>query len=305
MSNLHGDPELPAWLREIYPFRSHFLDVGDAQFQSDSDAVPCRMHYVDEGEGRALLMLHGNPTWSFFYRQMVAALSANRRCVVPDHLGCGLSDKPQNYPYRLSDHIDNLEMLVNDLDLNQFDMVVHDWGGPIGLGVAEKMPDRVRRLVVLNTAAFRSRDMPFSIRIARLPGLGSILIRGCNAFVRGASRYGVCRPLSPEITAGFAYPYRNWSDRIAVDRFVKDISASPGHPSYDVLNKIEKGLGELAAKPTLIAWGMRDFVFTERFLGRWLELLPNARVRRFQNAGHLLLEDAGDEILPLVKDFLS
>jgi pimeloyl-ACP methyl ester carboxylesterase len=263
------------------------------------------MHYLDEGEGRAVLMVHGNPTWSFFYRRLVAAMSGGRRCVVPDHLGCGLSDKPQDYPYRLSDHIGNLEHLVDHLNLDRFDLIVHDWGGPIGLAVAEKMADRVGRLVIFNTAAFRSQQMPPSIRIARFPVLGSVLIRGCNAFSRGAVRSAVCRPLRAEVAAGFLYPYRNWNDRVAVNGFIKDIPLSPRHPSYDTLLRIEERLPVLAGIPTLIAWGMQDFVFTKHFLEAWAHHIPNAQVHRFESAGHYLLEDAGDEILPLVKDFLD
>ena len=141
-----GDP-FPDFLQREYPFRSCFFDL---QVDSKETAPgsgsfdPLRLHYLDEGAGEAVLMLHGNPTWSFFYRNIIRELRDSFRCVAPDHIGCGLSSKPQRYGYRLSDHIENLATLVDSLNLESFHLIVHDWGGPIGMALAERMPEAIR-----------------------------------------------------------------------------------------------------------------------------------------------------------------
>ncbi len=149
-----------AWRAE-YPFESHYLPTPAG-----------RIHYVDEGRGRPVLFVHGNPTWSFYWRRAVAAAAPTHRAVAIDHLGCGLSDKPQDWGYRLADHVENLERLVLHLDLSNITLVVHDWGGAIGFGVATRHPDRFRDFVVTNTAAFRAPHIPFRIAACRVPGLG-------------------------------------------------------------------------------------------------------------------------------------
>jgi len=174
-------------LGELYPFRPHWLDVGDA-------GAPIRMHYLDEGprDAPAVLMLHGNPTWSFYYRTLIPGLAERCRVVVPDHVGCGLSDKPQEGAYyALERHIANLEALVAHLDLRDLTLVLHDWGGAIGMGFATRHPERVARLVVLNTAAFYQPALPLRIKLCRIPLVGDVLLRGLNAFARLALRWAV------------------------------------------------------------------------------------------------------------------
>ncbi len=284
---------LPKYLRDIYPFASHFLEFDGT-----------RLHYLDEGQGEAVLMFHGNPTWSFYYRNLILGLRDRFRCIAPDHIGCGLSDKPQRYAYRLSDHIENSVRLVEHLNLSRFHIIVHDWGGPIGLGLATRMPEKVGSIVVLNTAAFSATEMPLPLKICRLPLLGSVLVRGCNLFARPALNMAVCKPMSKEVKAGYIFPYDSWENRIATLRFVQDIPINPQHPSFSVLKEIEGSLEKLAGKPMLICWGMKDFVFTEKFLTEWMRHFPSAKAHRFAEAGHYLLEDAGDETLELVKEFL-
>ena len=137
----------------LYPFKSHSLDLDSYRY-----------HYLDEGQGETLLMLHGNPTWSFYYRNLILDLKKTYRCVVPDHMGMGKSDKPQNYPYTLSQHIDNLVALVSELSLKDITLVVHDWGGAIGMGFAVRYPEKVKRLILFNTAAFLSKKIPIQLR---------------------------------------------------------------------------------------------------------------------------------------------
>jgi len=152
-------------------------DLAEYPFQ------PCRLEieghslaYLDEGQGPAVVMVHGNPSWSYLYRNLVSGLRDRYRCIVPDHLGCGFSDKPTDYPYRLKNHVDNLERLLEALGVERCILVVHDWGGAIGMGWAGRHPERVAGVVVLNTAAFRSPRLPLRIAICRWPVLGSLLI---------------------------------------------------------------------------------------------------------------------------------
>ncbi|MHB2019778.1 MAG: alpha/beta fold hydrolase [Candidatus Xenobia bacterium] len=277
-----------------YTFASHHLTLPDGT----------RCHYVDEGQGDPVLMVHGNPTWSFYYRSLIEALRPRYRVIAPDHVGCGLSDKPQQYDYRLAQHIDNLEHLVTTLDLRRISLIVHDWGGAIGMGVAGRHPDRFSRFVVSNTAAFRSNLMPKLLSLARVPVLGEALIRGGNAFALGATWLALQKSMSPEVRAAYLSPYRDWATRIATARFVQDIPLNDRHPSYRTLVEVEQGLSRLTHHPMMLVWGERDWVFTPAFLERWIELFPDAQVHRFPDVGHLVLEDAPDRVLPLVEQFL-
>lgn len=293
MTDSAAQPSSPDW-RQLYPFASHYAETSGG-----------RQHYVDEGEGPAVVMIHGNPTWSFYYRDLAKSLRGTNRVIVPDHMGCGLSDKPQDYPYTLRQHIDNLEHLLNDeLQVQNFDLVVHDWGGAIGMGYAVRHPDRIRRLVILNTAAFLLDFCPWRIRVCRWPVVGPLAVRGLNGFARAATTMAVRTPLSPEVRAGLLAPYDSWANRVAILRFVQDIPLRRSHPSWETVTDIQKQLHLLAEKPMLICWGMQDFCFTEAFLDIWQSYFPHARTHRFEDAGHYVLEDAGERVIPLVERFL-
>jgi haloalkane dehalogenase len=290
------DPRAASWGRE-YPFASHFVDVDGG-----------RMHYVDEGprDAPVLVCLHGNPTWSFYWRALVRSqVAAGMRVIAPDHMGCGMSDRPQAWPYRLADHIANVERLLDHAGVTRFSLAVHDWGGAIGMGVATERPDAVEKLVVTNTAAFRSSDIPPSIASVRIPVFGRIAVLRFNAFAGAATFRAVERKLTPDAKAGLLAPYSNPHDRIATLRFVEDIPMKPAHPSYARLARIEERLSLLAAKPMLILWGDADFCFTPKFRARWQQLFPNATVHAWKDVGHYVMEDAPDRVLPLVRDFLG
>lgn len=277
-----------------YPFSPVSVTVADGH----------RISCVDEGEGMPVVMLHGNPSWSYLYRQLILDLRGNYRCLAPDHLGCGLSDKPQDYPYRLADHIDNLEQVLAQRNIERCVLVVHDWGGAIGMGWAVRHPERVAGLMVMNTAAFPSPHIPLRIAVCRWPVLGPLLVRGLNLFARGAVRMAVVNPMAPEVAAGFVAPYDSWANRVAVHRFVQDIPMRPSHPSWPTLVEIEAGLARLSAKPMLLCWGGRDFCFHDWFYREWRRRFPQAQPHYFPEAGHYLLEDALPEIAPRVRDFL-
>ena len=283
-----------------YDFTHHYADVGGL-----------RMHYLDEGRGQTVVMLHGNPNWSFYYRNLVKALRGRYRCLVPDHIGCGLSDKPtdDSYEYSLKQRVSDLECWLDKIHATQdLTLVVHDWGGMIGMAYATKYPDRIRRLVVLNTGAFHlpaTKPVPWQLKMAR-GLLGSILVRGFNAFSLGAVQTCVTRrPMPRDVGRAYCDPYNSWQNRIAVHRFVQDIPLKPGDRGYDMVTQVADKLDSLQSIPMLIGWGDRDFVFDEHFLNEWLTRFPDAELHRFPDCGHYILEDAADELIPAIEKFLE
>ena len=294
--------QLPAPVRIEYPFAGNLFD----QPGTPSSAGPVQMHYLDEGTGPVVLLLHGNPTWSFYYRNLVHALTAaGYRCIVPDHVGCGLSDKPQDYPYTLQRRIEDVGRLLDYLDIRRFSLVVHDWGGAIGCGLAGRRPAALDKLVLLNTGAFRSKRIPPRIAAVKVPLLGEAIIRGLNGFAGPAALMSVRIPLAPAVRAGLLWPYRSWADRVAVWNFVKDIPLHPSHPSYAALLEVESGLEQLADKPVQIVWGGKDFCFNRHFLARWREIFPQAAVQLYRQHGHYILEDGGREVAQQITAFLD
>jgi len=286
--------ELPKDVQALFPWSSAELPVPAGV-----------LRYVDAGRGDPILAVHGNPTWSFYWRALIRHYEPRARVVVPDHIGCGRSDKPQDWPYRLEGHIDNLVRLVEALDLKRLTVVVHDWGGAIGLGMAGRLPDRVARLVITNTAAFRSQAIPLSIASCRIPGFGALAVRGLNAFARAATLRTTVRPLDPAVKAGLLAPYDSWDDRIATLRFVEDIPLAPSHPSYATLVGVEEGLTRLRDKPALIAWGEQDWCFTPAFREEFERRLPDAEVERYDDAAHYLIEDVPGRLLARMDRFFA
>lgn len=289
--------KLPESLRALYPFEPKSLTT----------AGGARLSYLDEGprSDEAVLMLHGNPTWSFFYRDVVRSLSPDMRCIVPDHVGMGLSEKPENYDYSLGTRIADIEALVASLGLKRIHLIVHDWGGAIGFGFATRHPEMIGRIVILNTAAFFSKHIPKRIVLCRAGFLGKWLVRGLNGFAGPASWMSTLRPLAPEVKRGFLFPYDSWANRVAVHRFVQDIPMSTCHATRLVLDGIEAKLPLLADREKIILWGGKDFCFNDHFLKRWREIYPQAPVQRYADAGHYVLEDAGDDARPRIRDFIT
>lgn len=288
-------------MNELYPFNGHVLD---------RDGL--RYHYLDEGAGPPVVMLHGNPTWSFYYRNLVRALAGGYRCVVPDHIGCGRSDKPgdDRYEYTLKSRVDDLEGLLDHLGLaDGITLVVHDWGGMIGMAYATRHPHRISRLVVLNTGAFHlpeTKAFPMALRICRDSALNGLLVQGLNLFARGAAHIGCKRkPLDASLRRTYCAPYDSWANRIATLRFVQDIPLQPGDRAYDLVTEVQEGLERFRSLPILICWGERDFVFDRHFLAQWRKRFPEAEVHSFPDCGHYILEDAAEEVIPLIQKFLA
>lgn len=267
------------------------------------------MHYVDEGSRDAdpILMVHGNPTWSFYYRNLVSGLSDRYRAIAVDHIGCGMSDKPANWSYRLQDHIDNLASLVEELDLKKVTLVAHDWGGAIGLGTLQKLRERFKAIVLFNTAAFPPPYIPFRIRVCRWPLVGKIGLQGFNLFAKAAITMATERPngLPGNVADGLLSPYNSWANRIATWKFVKDIPLSQSHPTWQVLEGIEAGLPELQSMPIKLIWGMKDWCFRPECLDRFIQHWPNADVTKFENGGHYIVEDEPEKVVSLVREFVD
>lgn len=289
------NPAIPASFAAEYPFASHWVDL---------DGV--RYHHLDEGQGPPVLMVHGNPTWSFAWRRFVGPLSRVARVLAVDHVGCGLSDKPLDYEYRLRTHIDNLVRFVERHDLRGITLVAHDWGGAIGMGAAARMPDRFARFVLCNTAAFRSTRMPWRIAVCRWPVIGPLGVRGLNLFSRAALTMAVAHRerITPAVRAGYLHPYDSWDHRVAVQRFVEDIPLHPSHPSWTTLVEVEEGLAQFRDRPLLLAWGEQDWCFTMPFLREFQERFPKAETVTYPDAGHYVFEDAHERLVPAALDFL-
>ncbi len=276
------------------------------------------MSYLDEGprDGEVIVMLHGNPSWSYYWRHLVLGLRDRYRCIVPDHVGMGLSDKPDDaadavprYDYTLQSRVDDLSTLLDSLGITgPVTLAVHDWGGMIGFGWALSHMAQVRRLVILNTAAFplpAAKPMPWQLSLGRNSQLGGALIRGFNLFAAGASWFGVARPMSRAVRRAYVAPYDSWRHRIATLRFMQDIPLREGDPAWALVAEAGRRLHEFADRSAFIGWGLRDFVFDRHFLAGFTRVLPDAEVHAFDDAGHYVLEDKHEVLVPAIRKFLD
>ncbi len=275
-----------------------------------------RLHYIDEGprDGRTVVFFHGNPTWGYLWRNLIPPLlEAGFRVIAPDYLGFGRSDKPDDPAlYRIPKHATRIEQLLESLDLRGVTVIPHDWGGPIGLAWAGRHPERIHALAILNTIAHRPSEkvsLPVPLRLFQAPAVGEILVKGIHAFVHGFMfRAALVHPerLGPDERKAYLAPHPTWSSRTAILVFPRQIPAGPDGPVSDFLGSVHDGLISLHSKPTLIAWGMKDFAFPPAFLDNyWLVDFPNAQVHRIPDAGHYLQEDAHEEIVPPLLKFLG
>src|SRR5690349_21253071 len=280
----------PSWIPEdLYPFESHYADVDGA-----------RVHYVDEGAGPPLLMLHGNPTWSFLYRDVIKGVRDRYRCIVPDHPGFGLSKAAPGYGYTPAEHARVLERLVEQLDLRDVTMMVQDWGGPIGFGAATRQPDRFSAFVIANTWAWPKSDPGTQVFSRFLGGpIGRHLILKRNFFVERIIPGGVRRKKLPrEVMDAYRGPFPDPDSRIPVAVFPREILGS-----RPFLGEIEGALPQLADRPALIVWPTRDVAFREPERKRWEEIFPEHRTVLIEGAGHYVQEDGPEEIVAAIRDW--
>lgn len=287
--------------RHLYPFASRHVNLNGLKY-----------HYVDEGQGDPVVMIHGNPTWSFYYRELIRTLSGSYRSIAVDHIGCGLSDKPEpaRYDYRLRSRVDDLETLLGNLQIERgITLVLHDWGGMIGMAYAVRHPERISRLVVMNTAAFlppSAKRIPLCLSLIRNSGiLATLAVLGFNLFAVGALYMASEKGLSADVKKGLTAPYNSWKNRLATLKFVQDIPLTEKDPSYRLARQVDEQLQILSKLPMLICWGEHDFVFDNDYLAEWQRRFPQSEVHRFPEAGHYVLEDVPEKIIPLIQNFLK
>jgi len=288
----------------LYPFPSRFAEVGGRPAGAGTAGRVHRMHYVDEGRGPVVVCLHGNPTWGFMFRNLVAALRPDHRVIVPDHVGCGLSDQPDDVFFTAADRVSHLEDLLRRLGVDRFSLVMHDWGGPIGTALAVRRPADVERLVYFNTTLAETSLLPAMIRRAASPLVGRLLTQHTARFVTLLTSFGTTQPLPEEVVRGYLAPFRTRRSRRAIWGFVRDIPFSRSHPTAALMDEMVERLPAIADLPVRIVWGMRDPCFHPRILDRVSARFPRADVVRIDNASHLVLEDAAEQSVAAVRDFL-
>jgi haloalkane dehalogenase len=266
----------------LFPVEHQFLDLDGA-----------RIHYVDEGSGETLLLLHGNPSWCFLYRKIIAALKSDFRCVAMDYPGYGMSDAPPGYGFTPREHSAVLERFVDRLGLRDLTIMVQDWGGPIGLGLAGRRPELVRALIIGNTWAWPlSGERRIRLFSWVMGGpIGWSLTWAFNFVPKVFFARGLAQKTAPAVREMYLAPWRDRARRraavIAPRQLVK---ASP------YLTEVEANMGCLADLPALIVWGMKDFAFREAERAHFERIFARHQTVLLDNASHFLQEDAGDRI---------
>lgn len=282
-----------------FPFRPHYAEVNGFL-----------MHFVDEGQGEPLVLLHGDPTWGYLYRELIPPLARRFRCVVPDQMGMGKSDTPRTPdPYRLRHHVANLEALLLHLDLRALTLVLHDWGGPVGLGVAVRHPARIKRLVLMNTWAFApwpGGPFPRLLELIRSPR-GERFVLEKNGYVEPALLGTTHRPgrLAKPVLDAYRAPFPTPESRRALLFWSRDIPVEETDPSYRDMKRIEEALSLFDGTPVLLVWGMRDPVLSAAVLRRWQQVYPRAVTAEMADASHFVQEDAPEPIVRRIEAFLD
>lgn len=281
-----------------FPFKPNYLDLGYF-----------KMHYVDEGEGEPILMLHGDPTWGYLWRNFIPSLSTTNRVIVPDHMGMGKSSVPEKpYPYMLKHHVSNLEQLILNLELRNITLVVHDWGGPVGFGFAVCHPELIKKIVITNTWAFAQwpgGEFPRLIEIIRSKK-GESFVLEKNGYVKRALLGTANYPdnYTEQVLNAYLAPFPNPESRKALLCWSRDISVSNEHPSFDEMKNIENNLSLFEDMPVLIIWGMLDPVLPGSVLEKWRQTYPYAKVCEINDANHFLQEDASKRVLAEIDKFI-
>ena len=286
---------------DLYPFESNFLDIQGLN-----------LHYIDKGEGRPVIMVHGNPTWSFYFRNLIQELSQDYRAIALDHIGCGFSDKPdaKTYDYTLESRVRNLDTLINSLDLKEkISFIVHDWGGMIGLAWAVDHIDRVDKIIITNTSGFflpKEKEFPFLLWLVKyIRPFAVPAVLGFNAFAKTALLLCSKKGLSKKVKKGLVAPYNSWKNRIATLKFVQDIPIDKKDRSFYMVEHVDKNLKMLDASQLMFLWGAKDFVFDLAFLNEFRRRFSGAKTRVFHDAGHYLFEDKKKETMDEIKAFLN
>ncbi len=286
---------------DIYPYKPNYFNNNGF-----------KMHYIDKGKGKPVLMIHGNPTWSFYYRRLIEQFSKDYRTIAPDHIGCGFSDKPscKNYNYTLENRVSDLARFINHLDLKEkIILIVHDWGGMIGLAWALDNISKIEKIIITNTAGFflpETKKFPLRLAIIKYFTPFAIpAVLGFNLFSFSALYLASKKKLSKKVKAGLIAPYNSWKNRIATLKFVQDIPISKNDLSYKTVKMVDENLYKIKKLPTMFLWGDKDFIFDKHFLNEWKKRIPNGKFYIFKDSGHYIFEDKPEETLSLIKQFLE
>lgn len=282
-----------------YPFEPNYLDIDGF-----------KMHYVDEGGGEPVLMLHGDPTWGYLWRNFIPPISDTNRVIVPDHMGMGKSSVPKEpYPYLLKHHISNLEQLILHLKLRNITLVLHDWGGPAGMGFAVRYPELIKRIVIMNTWAFAKwpgGELPRLLQIIR-SDKGESFVLEKNGYVKRALLGTANYPenYTQEVLEAYLAPFPVSDSRLALLCWSRDITYDESDQSYNDMKQIEDKLNLFRETPILVIWGMLDPVLPLAVLEKWRSIYPHAKVCQIEDASHFLQEDAPKRAISEINHFLS
>lgn len=285
--------------RGTFPFTPRYREVNGF-----------RMHYVDEGRGEPIVLMHGDPTWGYLYRYFIPPFSSNMRCIVPDCIGMGKSESPADVgPLRLRDHVSNLESLLLSLDLRELTLMLHDWGGPVGLGYAIRHPDRIKRLILMNTWAFArwpGDTLPRLLTLIRSKR-GEKFVLEKNGYLETViSDIAQTSRGNPEsLKEAYHAPFPTPDSRRPLLWWTRDISVDEGDSSFEEFHRIENSLTSFREVPILLLWGMKDQVVPPSVLLRWQNIYPGAETHMLADAGHFLQEDAPYELIELVSRFID
>lgn len=282
---------LPKSVQELYPFQSHFLKTSQGY----------RLHYIDEGNDHLTLFLHDLPLWSFFYRNLILDLRKYFRCVAFDYLGFGLSDKPKNIDYNFQLMVDNTIDVLKTIKAGKFNLVLHGWGGVPGMAIAERWPERVNRIILMNANCFPDFTYPMEYSFYQPSLMGSFLVKGLNLPVL-KSAFGM--PVGSASRRGYRFPYSSWSEREPFQNFISHLPVSDDDSESAFLKNISEKIYILTHKHVLALWGKKDPLFSSNILEHWREEFNNIKVHELAYAGHNALESDYETLYPLIRSFL-
>lgn len=282
-------PEERERFHEIFPFEAKFFDVDGH-----------KLCYFDEGTGPALVLIHSCPMSAFAFRSVIREFRTTRRVIAYDQLGFGRSDKPLHFDYRIENHIEHLERLLNHLGIDEhITLVMHGRGAAIGMGYAARHPESVENFIVMNAMSFSDFSLPFRLRLCKIPVLGNILVNKFNFFLRPPWRY-------PKIVRdAYLLPFPRKEDRGALMEFINSLPCAPEDKSAQSMIEIETAIWSLREKRALILWGGKDWLYTKRALRKWTEYFPSAKVVMLPLAGRFLMEDDPAEFITNVREFFG
>jgi pimeloyl-ACP methyl ester carboxylesterase len=276
----------------IYPFESKFIRLETGN-----------MHYVDEGQGDVILFVHGTPTWSFLYRDFIKELSSNYRCIAIDNLGFGLSESPGSFSGTPQEHAKNLDEFITKLQLQNVTLVIHDFGGPIGLSAGIKNSERVNKIVMFNTWLWATKDEKSAQKIDKTINswLGRFLYLTMNFSPRILLKNGFSnkKNLTKSIHQHYINPFPDKNSRLPLLNLAKALVGSS-----DWYQSQWQQLDKLANKEWLILWGIEDEFINTDYLNKWMERLPNARINKFE-CGHFVQEEKTEESITAIANFMK